>query len=105
MATPKKEKRKPLVLNIGGFKLELAKALPMQMADYTLLARQNVKIGPNTNLLDDPDALAKFALHFCQKVEERITLEMIQELPLMRVIRAVQYIQGASQEMDDEDPN
>lgn len=100
----KKERIKPVVLMFGTLRLDLSASLPMQTGDYTILARQGIKLGPGTNLLDNPDALTTFVLHFCNKINEAITREMVAELPLVRSIKAAQYIQAASQEMD-EDPN
>jgi len=103
---PKKVKARPtpVKFKISGVEIDFAKVVPMVAGDWTALKRQGVKLGPNNNLLDDPDAMVEFVLWFAQKVQPAITREAVLEVPIHRVMRAVQFIHAASEDFD-EDPN
>lgn len=104
-AKPKKAPPKPIILKLRVGDIDLSKAVPMLTGDWTALANQGVKLGPNSNLADDPHALAKFVHHFAAKVNPAVTHDMIlEEVPITRSIKAVQYIHEASEE-DQTDPN
>ena len=104
MAPRKTAPPRPVIVTIAGMEIDFSKTVPMLAGDWTALKRQGVKLGPNHNILDDPDAMVTFVLWFAQKVNGGLTREMLLEVPVTKVIAAALYIHTMSSE-DITDPN
>lgn len=95
---------KPVVLMIDSLRVDLSKCVPMLAGDWVILKRIGVRLGPNHNLVDEPDAMVSFVLHFVHKLHPDVPREKLLELPMARLIKAARYLNEASQTEDD-DPN
>lgn len=104
MAKTRKEPPKAVRATIGGVEIDFKRVVPMVAGDWTALKRQGVKLGPNNNLLEDPDAMVEFVLWFAQKLQPGIHRENILDLPIAKVMAIVRYIHEASGS-DDDDPS
>jgi hypothetical protein len=106
MAKPKATPPKPVRVTIRGKEFNFGEVVPMKAGDWTALKRQGVKLGPNNNLLEDPDAMVAFVLWFAQKIAgDVISRDDILELPIAKVMQIVRYIHEASNADEDDEKN